>query len=76
MEKLLLLLIAGALTPSIAEQTTENSPVVKSKVCLQYMTDLQSSIADEGGEPILGSFAAAPTSVFCLLDYGECCFND
>lgn len=69
MEKLLLLLIAGALTPSIAEQTTENSPVVKSKVCLQYMTDLQSSIADEGGEPILGSFAAAPTSVFCLLDY-------
>jgi hypothetical protein len=40
--------------------------------CFQYMKNLQSSIADESGKPTQKNLSASPTSVLCLLDYGEC----
>lgn len=42
----------------------QNSPL------LQYMRELQSTIADEDGVPSQ-DLAASPTSVFCLADSGE-----
>lgn len=38
---------------------------------IQYMLDLQSSVADENGNPRAEDLTASPTSVFCLADYGE-----
>ena len=38
---------------------------------VQYMKDLQSTLANAEGRPIHEDLSADPTSVLCLADYGK-----